>query len=678
MARMTTRALFIGVNAYPLTHTPLRGCVADAISIRRLLIDRRVVDPGDARFLLAPEAPIAGDPEAAGAPEASWVNIVAALSDLTTAARPGDHVIVYFAGHGVRITNRRTGERVYGFAPTDTMPLGGGAYGNLVLAPQLNAALRAARARGASVSVIADTCSSGGATRALATPRQLPEAVIDDEVWAAITAAQPAPRAVTRGGLDAPAGDEEWVVFSACRAEELANESPDPPMHGVFTAALLGVLSRADPATVREARWEDLIEPVKAEVAAAVRDKGWSAQTPTLEGQAWTAALAPAPVKREAGFAITVLRDGTIEVEGGTMAGLDVGAEIIIEPIEAVRGGDMKVRAVIERAEPARSIARLIDPGADVYPRSRARPARPSATGGRLGVRFTGVPAAVAGAVLDAEGASGVLAIDPPDGRVEIDVRPWPAPIPRWTERDRACAWAGLRGGWAIVPSSAGDDLTPDDVIAYLPPLDAPGVAGDASRLGRALGAALLHWASYARLLRRGNDDPALAGIVTLSLRAGATKEAALPRVPDASGVYLVDDGEPLWIAAAVRRSPEIRLFLGAALFSDDGNVGVLWPKDGADPALNDETLYIGNGRFAPLLPFVRPDQRQSRYTFKVIAYTGAAGGPPRLSGLAREETVQEVLETAFTRGGIRDNAPPPLPRWHTWDLPVVVRRPLR
>jgi hypothetical protein len=126
-----------------------------------------------------------------------------------------------------------------------------------------------------------------------------------------------------------------------------------------------------------------------------------------------------------------------------------------------------------------------------------------------------------------------------------------------------------------------------------------------------------------------------------------------------------------------IKGRPPQRLLGGVVVCSNDGNVMVPWPTEGASPTLGQQVVYVGQSRFAPAFPTVRSDQSSSSYTFKVLAYVAADGEVARLHTLEIDATVQDEIVEVLSRGGLsRQGAPPPVgSRWHTWDLPVRVRR---
>ncbi len=166
----TWRALVIGVDHYPgvwnkasPSQNQLEGCVNDAAAFRRFLVERVQVPSANIRYLTAPLG--AGGPSVDPA-KATAALVREAMVELQKATQPGDHVVVFYAGHGLRLERKSSpGERYYGFVPHD-FGWQGDDRKNLITDREINSFLRALTDdKGASVTVIADTCHSGASTR---------------------------------------------------------------------------------------------------------------------------------------------------------------------------------------------------------------------------------------------------------------------------------------------------------------------------------------------------------------------------------------------------------------------------------------------------------------------------------------------------------------------------------
>jgi hypothetical protein len=683
------RAVVIGIDRYAgaAAWNQLGGCVNDAVEIHDFLVGRVGLAATEVELLLAP-APGWRPPAGIAAPtdvrSATAADIRAAFGRLAEAERI-DEAIVFYAGHGVRVARERTGEYVYGMVPADA-GAGPDAFGNLVLAHALHGLVQRLLARGVMATVIADTCHSAGSLRAGEHARRLVPPggglawTLDEAAWQRLAPA--GARGSDRGGsgwLDGVASND-WVMLAACRDTESAEEygreraTADGVVsvrHGKLTGALLTELERVPASAVAALRWMDLFPAVRRRVGEL------GAQTPTLEGRPERPVFGGAWTPFPPGFAVAVRNaSGELDVAAGLMHGVDEGAELAVVPPASVGiAGSPVARAVVERATPAASTARVVG-AVSIADGCRAVLTRP-------GPRVPPVRA-----LIDADAAAGL-------GPIAIAALHRGAAASRAVEIVAAApADIDVRrfsdGRWVLVPVTAPSAATADDVIAYLPAAPSPD-AHDV--LGAALAAGLAHWARYLRVRDRANRDAALMGLVDVHLRvgdAGAPGAEMCPRqVPDTSGDHVAAEHAPIWVELATRRIPPFPVFVGLILCSDDGNVIPLWPPSGAAPLLGaqgrtewhlppGQTIFVGRDRFKAAYPIVRDDQQTSRYVVKVIACSVVGGRVPDLGGLALTETVQDVIDAAYRDAGSRDMKPlPSVPPtlWCTWNLSVRVAR---
>ena len=588
-----------------------------------------------------------------------------AFARLADHAAPGDEIFVFYAGHGARVSSAATGEYVYGFAPSDAVNRSGGLT-SLISGRELNRLVRALIARGATPTVVADTCHSGGSARVAGTGvarRLIPESGesewrLSEGAWRSFMMMHPAsePEPPRRSGDDRDGsgwlrdveGMRAWVMLAACRDAELATECPwhdlaDGGRRGVLTGSLLDELARVPDAVLPSVRWAELMPGLRQAVGRR------STQRPTLEGSASQPVFGRGWQPEQRGFAVVCTADPTqIELAGGELHGLEPGAEVSI--------GDVVAR--VEQAMPSSCVAHL-PPGSVV-------PANATAALIAPGPRAVRTRACVLGPAADVE-------LPRPEPLLTL--------VPHGPADVEALAWPGR--GWIVRPHRpAAGEPAADEVIAYLG-------EPDDRLLAARIGAAFAHWAQYRAIRDRTSSDPMLFALVDVALRIGSTAETSSRRDPDPAGVHRALEDEPLWIAMQVRRPPPGRLFLGVILCSDDGNAIPLWPPSGGDPisgrrgsdewALPEgQTIYIGADRYTPAFPTIRRDQQASHYTFKVIAcMLRDDDPPPDLSALAIAKTVQEIVD-AVTAGRPRSIEPyvPETPRrWCTWDIAIAVRR---
>ena len=249
-------AVLIGISAYwpnrmagSVVDLQLKGPVADVAAIEALLRERLGL-PADHIVKLTATPSATGEPLEAEAQLPSFANMVRALQTAPLQAEPGDHVIIYYAGHGALARtgypalkgNRGLDEAL---APYDVAAPR--ARGPLYLRDiQFRDLIQHMLARGLYVTVILDCCHSGGATRGMGTIRCLPqpdlrapdpESLLLDRAGA--VAWQPATAHVMRSVRAAPWHQEgqHSVLLAACAPHERAYEYASAPneTHGVFT-----------------------------------------------------------------------------------------------------------------------------------------------------------------------------------------------------------------------------------------------------------------------------------------------------------------------------------------------------------------------------------------------------------------------------------------------------------
>jgi hypothetical protein len=676
------RALLIAVDAYEAVN-PLHGCVNDILAVRDFLVQQFGLPAANAQTLIAPQPGAPVPPDLRAAPLPSKQNITAAFAALANAAEPDDEIIIYYSGHGVRISNpQHAAQHVSAIVPYDARLNGA----NFMLDFELNTAIDRIVAAGAQVTVVLDSCHSGGATRDLdpdadgPTVREitLDPAAID---WPAFRAEHnwpPTGAAPLVGDLsgarDIVADGSGWVptldqsaqlvVLSGCRDVQVSHEYIPPgtaDRHGALTFFLLDALRGAPAAEVPRLQWRDLYARVRAGVQMAFAD-----QVPTLEGRGerpvfggtWQA-LAP-------GFAVGPGPGGTLSVDGGLLHGLGPGAEIAIYPpgtadfAAAERAGVAPVRAVVDSAGAASSQAHTTG-GETVAPGSRATLVRPSAAAPRLAVALRDAPPELAAAIAAAPGAGAFLDLSPAGVAPQVEVRPWPA---------------GGANRWALVKYTSNEGaLGPNDVIAY-----ATLGPGGAAEMGQAMGGGLVQWARYQAVLTRRNLDPALNGAIRLDAVVGPSGDSVrgawngptpAGRPPDAAGRLVIRQSERLLLRVAVAPTSPTALNVAILLCSDDGNIAVLWPPANADNVLPPgEEQPVGLNGPNPFGLTVRADQTESLYTFKLFASDEAH--PFHAESMELTDTVQELIDGG-ARGLAVTDTPPTL--WTTRELPVVVLR---
>lgn len=725
-------AIVIGTDLYPgLPDERLDGCVNDATAIQSFLRDSVGIPTTNIRLLTSPSA------DAAALSTAT--NIRAAMRALTDegVVKPGDHVVLYYACHGVRLTRQNPGaasQIYYGFAAADLTRSGSG-FTNLILDREINQFLRQMKKRGASVTVIADTCHAGGSTRAVGdelAERYLKDvAPLDDSQWQTLLQQHPAlnPSAADTRSLEdgiadrlvaAAAGSADAVVLAACQDLETAKEAKEIvdnngirsiKHHGMLTLALLQALRKIPPEQVRSLRWMDFYDDLRRVILQRIEALRTTSQQPALEGNFERSVFGGKWRPFAPGFTVRSA-NGVYNVDGGILHGLEVGAELALYPADTADFEEAPgVRAIIDTATISTSTVKLVDAAAKVGDKSRARLVKPSPNTKPMLVRWREVPQElIEASKLDDSEVASFVAVAAPDASAHLEVRPWDKDIPpgAWGSESRGSFWSGARGGWVLVRSDlAGTPAllpdtfvsTPDDIIAYLPG-EGPQLDFGAEKydyLGNALRKGLIHYSRYLRTRDRFQGDETLRAMLSVKLRVGNLIDAPVDGSAEppssnllskttylnpTAGVYHLTQGQWVFVELTVLKPTRLKLFVGVVACSDDGNVIAVWPPEGETYTFDlGKSSYVGQDRFNPLFINCRSDQNVGYWTLKVIGYTAAATSQPiNIKSLQQADSVQSLFDKELINGTRGDLGRPPAqaerPAWYSWDLRIACHKP--
>jgi hypothetical protein len=299
----TFRALLIGADFYFPNRTSggellsLSGCVHDVAAVETMLRGR-VTLPLSIETLTSTRAPDGAAPIEPEERRPTYANIRAALERLAAEAQEGDVVLLYYAGHGARIRTRFEDlKKPSGFdealVPIDIANRSTRYIRDLDLAFILQQLV----AKKTVLTVVLDSCHSGGATRGTAvsprcaTRRPYPGAIDTTERPAggfapddALRTAYDALRATGALQRDGRTGrtwlpsSKGYVLLAACLETQAALEaSVDGRQHmGVLTGAWLDALR--DLGT--DQSWKTVFE----RTVRRMEDAGFRDQTPVLLG----------------------------------------------------------------------------------------------------------------------------------------------------------------------------------------------------------------------------------------------------------------------------------------------------------------------------------------------------------------------------------------------------------
>ena len=351
-------ALLIGIDYYQPNQLPegyyssLRGCVWDITRVEKELLQQKLGIPEDHIFKLTSTNRGSNLPEE---PEETWPtyeNIVAAFKMLTEKAKPGDQVYIQYSGHGGRSKTAFKDLKGDDGIDESLVPMNIGYSDARYLRDlELASLLESMVDKGLLVTIVLDSCHSGGATRGLtdATARCMKVTGISnidstlrpteslvaskDELaatWKRLTSGGTAPtRAVARdtqpgyNWLPVPQG---YTLLAACRPSESAYEATfDGVNNGALTYWLLNTIGEMRPGiTYRQ---------IYNRVSAAVHSQ-FSQQMPMLEGEGDRVFFGSDRMKSQ--FYVNVLEfdEGgkRVKLKTGQAMGMDEGAKFSIYP----------------------------------------------------------------------------------------------------------------------------------------------------------------------------------------------------------------------------------------------------------------------------------------------------------------------------------------------------------
>jgi len=366
-------ALLIGIDDYPAgegrrLYRNCRGAVRDALAVDDHLRNAGV-PPGQITRLLAPapeKGVLTGAEGDAGRP--TYDNIAAHWLRLIDEVPAGAQIYIHYSGHGGRArTCVPEVKSPSGFdevlAPCDINDRSSGRYLRDI---EIALLLERMSEKGQLVTLVVDSCNSGGIARGDAVARRGddadPAARPADERGSAI-ATPPELVAMTRRLMVArPMASSGWyfgasrhVLLAACRENELAYEHRfDGTIRGALTYFWLEALRRLGPAVSYHAAHRTLV----AELHAHIRN-----QSPALIGDADRVVLGLEHVVRPRTIPIRRTTGHEIELGAGQAQMIRIGMRLaVLPPGPAPRSIDLEAMPIVEveSVDTATSIGRLV------------------------------------------------------------------------------------------------------------------------------------------------------------------------------------------------------------------------------------------------------------------------------------------------------------------------------
>lgn len=339
-------ALLIGVDCYLPNRLPdggsypsLGGCVRDINHVESFLRNRLGLPDAQIIKLTATNT----DDKKPAEPKESWPtykNMVAAFARITDMAQPGEQVYVHYSGHGGRsVTSFPKLKGKNGLdeslVPTDI----GNSESRYLRDLEIAHLLKRMTDKGLIVTLVFDSCHSGGATRggtpgvgvrgisSIDTTERPTDSLVATQEELEQTWAGMSPEATRGAQLGAgwfPASKNS-ILLAACRADELANEFPfeGRESNGALTYWLLDCLKQLGPGLT--------FDMLHDRILAKVHIK-FQQQTPQLHGDGSRVVFDTGHVPRPPSARVVEVDRAKhrVRVEIGQVQGIAAGARFAI------------------------------------------------------------------------------------------------------------------------------------------------------------------------------------------------------------------------------------------------------------------------------------------------------------------------------------------------------------
>lgn len=380
-------ALLIGIDGYKPNrlYKNLKGCVRDINLVASYLLDT-LKFPSERIFKLT-----SPNPEVAETIETkdllpTYENIVAKFKAITEIAKPGEQVYVYYSGHGGRATTIYPEVKGADQYDEGIVPMDIGDGGRYLLDVELVMLLKRMTDKELIVTLIMDSCHSGGETRGDAAirsggdtdtkPPEKKSLVAEDKELIANW------KALTEGGD----GEIAWVppaknylLLAACRPNEYAYEYAfdGKERHGALTYWLIQTLATSS----KGLSFRKLYDRVCAQIQSK-----FPQQLPMLIGDGSRAVFGNETLPHY--YSVTVssvdANQKQVTLNAGLAHGLSSGTLFAIYPLIATDFSNKQQQlAIVEilEVQASKSVAEVLEPkdgGIEVAQESKIEPGAPA------------------------------------------------------------------------------------------------------------------------------------------------------------------------------------------------------------------------------------------------------------------------------------------------------------
>ena len=370
----TIHALLIGIDYYKPNrlYKSLKGAVRDINLVDTFLRETLKLPAECIHRLTSPNQEDTALLEARSAQEQepTYANIVNTFKEITESAQPGEQVYIHYSGHGGRATT------IYPFKqePNDEgivpMDIGDTEEGRYLRDVEMTTLLKRMTDKGLIVTMILDSCHSGGATRGDAEIRSAGETDNAQRTSQSLVAT---PGELEQNWLDLTRNraigaavlpqSREYVLLAACRPNEYAYEyavNGGTERNGALTYWMIDTLTSV--ATSGQPLTYKLLHD---RVNAQIQSK-FPQQIPMILGESnrlvfgsetWSTPFTVAVIK--------VVSDTQITLNAGQAQGLSKGTRFSIYPFKTTDFTDKERQvAIVEltRVDASESTARVLKP----------------------------------------------------------------------------------------------------------------------------------------------------------------------------------------------------------------------------------------------------------------------------------------------------------------------------
>lgn len=347
-------ALLIGIDHYlpNRLYKSLKGAVRD-INLVADYFSKTFNLPPERLFKLVSANPI---PAAADAPTQppvdpttlpTYANIVSKFQAITELAQPGDQVYIHYSGHGGRAITaypdlKGAAEYDEGIVPMDV-----GAEGRYLRDLEMTTLLKRMTDKGLLVTMVLDSCHSGGATRGDCEIRG--GEMADETVQSQESLVASQEELIRNWQLLAEGGapgllaqNRDYVMLAACRPTEYAYEYAisGKERHGALTYWMIDTLSNSKAGFTYNALYDRVVAKIQSK---------FPQQLPMLSGQANRVVFGSDLVSLQ--YAITVMKvdasQQTVSLGAGLSQGLSQGSRFAIYPLGTTNFTDPQQRLAI-------------------------------------------------------------------------------------------------------------------------------------------------------------------------------------------------------------------------------------------------------------------------------------------------------------------------------------------